>query len=51
MFTAITVTRSILRLIVAREWARKAWLFGVSESEFTARPTTRTGLRREPRSV
>ena len=51
MFTAITVTRSILRIIVVREWARKAWLYGVSESEFTARPTTRAGLRREPRSV
>jgi preprotein translocase subunit SecD len=51
MFTAITVTRSILRLIVVREWARKAWLYGVSESEFTARPTTRSGLRREPRVV
>jgi preprotein translocase subunit SecD len=51
MFTAITVTRSILRLVVAREWARKAWLYGVSESEFVARPTTRAGLRREPRSV
>jgi len=50
MFTAITVTRSILRIVVAREWARKAWLYGVSDSEFTARPTTR-GLRREPRSV
>jgi preprotein translocase subunit SecD len=51
MFTAIIVTRSILRLIVTREWARRAWLYGVSESEFTARPTTRGGLRREPRSV
>jgi len=51
MFTAITVTRSILRLIVGREWARKAWLYGVTDAEFTARPTTRTGLRREPRSV
>jgi preprotein translocase subunit SecD len=50
MFTAITVTRSILRILVTREWARKAWLYGVSDSEFTARPTTR-GLRREPRSV
>ena len=51
MFTAIIVTRSILRLIVAREWSRKAWLWGVSESEFTARPTTRAALRREVRSV
>ena len=51
MFTAIIVTRSILRVIVGREWARKAWLYGVTEAEFTARPTTRSGLRREPRSV
>jgi protein-export membrane protein SecD len=51
MFSAITVTRSILRILVGREWARKAWLYGVSDSEFTARPTTRSGLRREPRSV
>jgi preprotein translocase subunit SecD len=51
MFSAITVTRSILRIVVVREWARKAWLYGVSESEFTARPSTRAGLRREPRSV
>ncbi len=51
MFTAIIVTRSILRVIVGYEWARKAWLYGVSDEEFTARPRTRTGLRREPRSV
>ena len=51
MFTAIVVTRSILRVVVTREWARKAWLYGVTDAEFTARPTTRSGLRREPRSV
>ena len=51
MFTAIIVTRSILRVLVGYEWARKAWLYGVSDEEFTARPTTRSGLRREPRSV
>ena len=51
MFTAIVVTRSILRVLVRYEWARKAWLYGVREDEFTARPTTRTGLRREARSV
>ena len=51
MFTAIIVTRSILRVLVGYEWARKAWLFGVGEDEFTARPTTRSGLRREARSV
>ena len=51
MFTAIIVTRSILRVVVSREWARKAWLYGVGEDEFTARPTTRSGLRREARGV
>ena len=51
MFTAIVVTRSILRVIVTRVWARKAWLYGVTDAEFTARPTTRSGLGREPRSV
>jgi preprotein translocase subunit SecD len=51
MFTAITVTRSILRIVVAREWARKAWLYGVSDAEFVARPSTRSGLRREASRV
>ncbi|HYK94487.1 MAG TPA: protein translocase subunit SecD [Candidatus Dormibacteraeota bacterium] len=51
MFSAITVTRSILRIVVAREWARKARLYGVTDAEFTSRPATRSGLRREPRSV
>ncbi|HTK44585.1 MAG TPA: protein translocase subunit SecD [Patescibacteria group bacterium] len=50
MFTAITVTRSILRIVVNRDWARKAWLYGVTDAEFVARPTTR-GLRREASSV
>jgi preprotein translocase subunit SecD len=51
MFTAIFVTRTILRAIVAQEWARKARLYGVTEDEFTARPTTRTALRRGAPSV
>ena len=51
MFTAITVTRSILRIVVNREWARRAWLYGVTDAEFTARPTTRARLRREARGV
>jgi preprotein translocase subunit SecD len=50
MFTAITVTRSILRILVNQDWARKAWLYGVTDAEFVARPTTR-GLRREASSV
>ena len=49
MFTAITVTRSVLRIVVNQQWARRAWLFGVSDAEFVARPTR--SLRREPRSV
>jgi len=41
MFTAITVTRTILRLVVRQEWARQARLFGVTEEEFLARPAGR----------
>jgi preprotein translocase subunit SecD len=39
MFTAITVTRTILRYVVRQDWARRAGLWGVSEDEFLARPT------------
>jgi preprotein translocase subunit SecD len=49
MFSAITVTRTILRVIVQRDWARKAWLYGVEDSEFVARPTGRAALRGEAR--
>ncbi|HEU4571213.1 MAG TPA: protein translocase subunit SecD [Candidatus Limnocylindrales bacterium] len=49
MFTAITVTRTVLRWVVQRESVRKAWLFGVSDEEFVARPTFRPGLRGEAR--
>jgi preprotein translocase subunit SecD len=38
MFTAITVTRTILRTVVRQEGVRKAWLFGVREDEFLSRP-------------
>ena len=52
MFSAITVTRSILRCVVARSWARKACLYGVSEEEFVApgRRTGRSRVRGEARS-
>jgi preprotein translocase subunit SecD len=40
MFTAITVTRTVLRIVVAQPWARKASLYGVTEEEFLARPTS-----------
>ena len=36
MFSAIVVTRSILRAVVLRPWSRKAGLYGVSEKEFVA---------------
>jgi preprotein translocase subunit SecD len=46
MFTAITVTRTVLRVVVARDWARKARLYGISEAEFVYRPSGRTAIRR-----
>jgi preprotein translocase subunit SecD len=49
MFSAITVTRTILRTVVQRDWARRAALYGVEESEFVARPTGRAALRGEAR--
>jgi preprotein translocase subunit SecD len=50
MFTAITVTRTVLRFVVERDQWRKAWLYGVTDAEFVARPATRPGsLRREAR--
>jgi preprotein translocase subunit SecD len=49
MFSAITVTRTILRVIVRREWARHAALYGVGEGEFIARPSGRAALRGEAR--
>ncbi len=45
MFSAITVTRTVLRVVVTWEWSRKARFYGVSDAEFVVRPTGR--LRRE----
>ena len=52
MFSAIVVTRSILRAIVVRSWSRRAGLYGVSEKEFVAAglPPGRARLRGEARS-
>ena len=47
MFTAITVSRTILRFVVGQPALRKAWMWGVSEEEFLARPATRVRSRRE----
>jgi len=49
MFSAITVTRTVLRVVVRQNWARRAALYGVGESEFVARPTGRAALRGEAR--
>ena len=45
MFSAIFVTRTILRLVVRQDWSRRAGLYGVSAGEFTARPAGRRALR------
>ncbi|MBA2382518.1 MAG: protein translocase subunit SecD [Chloroflexi bacterium] len=52
MFSAIVVTRSILRAVVARPWSRRAALYGVSEKEFVAGVgvTGRSRVRGEARS-
>jgi preprotein translocase subunit SecD len=50
MFTAITVTRTVLRVVVAQPWARRASFFGVTEQEFLARPVNgRRAVRGEAR--
>jgi preprotein translocase subunit SecD len=38
MFTAITVTRTIMRWVVKQDFARRAWLYGVTDEEFLSRP-------------
>jgi preprotein translocase subunit SecD len=37
MFTAVTVSRTLLRGVVRQRFAERAWLFGVSNEEFQAR--------------
>ncbi len=50
MFTAMTVTRTILRFIVPNEWARKPQLYGLRDEEFVGARGGRPVLRREARS-
>jgi protein-export membrane protein SecD len=50
MFSAIVVTRSILRWIVTQGWSRKAGLYGISQQEFVAAGAGRPRLRGEARS-
>ena len=50
MFTAVTVTRTVLRIVVRREFARRPGLYGLREDEFTAgRLTGRATTRGEAR--
>jgi preprotein translocase subunit SecD len=46
MFSAVIVTRTALRFVVAQPWARKASLYGVTEEEFLARPVAGRGTAR-----
>jgi preprotein translocase subunit SecD len=50
MFSAIVVTRTIMRVIVRQDWARKASLFALREGEFAAQGATRPAGRREARA-
>lgn len=49
MFSAIVVTRTILRWVVRQEWARKPSLYGLREDEFVALGAIRPSSRREAR--
>ena len=49
MFSAIVVTRTIMRVVVRQEWARKPSLFGLRDEEFVAQGATRA-TRREART-
>jgi preprotein translocase subunit SecD len=50
MFSAIVVTRTILRWVVRQEWARKPSLYGLRDDEFAALGATRPTSRREARA-
>jgi preprotein translocase subunit SecD len=52
MFTAVTLSRMMLRWLVRQPWARQARYFGVGEDEFTtAAPQTRGRSRQAGASV
>ncbi len=50
MFSAIVVTRSIMRLIVRQEGARRASLYALRDDEFVAMGATRPSARRPVRA-
>jgi protein-export membrane protein SecD len=45
MFSAIVVTRTIMRVIVRQEWARKASLYALRDDEFVAQGAVRPSRR------
>jgi preprotein translocase subunit SecD len=47
MFSAIVVTRSIMRVLVRQEWARRPSFYGLRQDEFVARGAGRPSSRRE----
>jgi preprotein translocase subunit SecD len=49
LFSAITVSRTLLRFIVKQSFATKAWMYGVTDEEFQARALPGR-YRREARS-
>ena len=49
MFTAVTVSRTLMRLVVRQSFVHKAWLFGVTDAEFQARAMGGRLARRETR--
>lgn len=50
MFSAIVVTRTILRVVVRQAWARKASRYGLRDDEFAALGAVRPVGRREARA-
>ena len=40
LFTAVSLSRMMLRIVVRQKWARKAAYYGVTEEEFEATQTT-----------
>ena len=49
MFSAIVVTRTILRWVVRQDWARRPSLYGLRDEEFVAMGAVRPSARREAR--
>jgi preprotein translocase subunit SecD len=45
MFSAIVVTRSIMRVVVRQDWAKRPSFYGLRQDEFTARTPVRPSRR------